>query len=190
MEDNNRIKFTREHVLKLALPLIILIVIGFIWVIKNTERISVSDKGMSLDAADVEAIADFDLHVSEEIDLNQLKSYGIPIIIDFGADTCEPCKAMAPALENLNGELKGKAIIRFVDVRKYPELAEGFPINLIPTQVFFDKDGKPFVPSDPQNMQMTMYSLRETGEHVFTVHEGGMTEEMLLSALKEMGLKE
>ncbi|RCX17900.1 thioredoxin [Anaerobacterium chartisolvens] len=132
---------------------------------------------------------DFDLHVTEKIDLEKLKSYGLPIVIDFGADSCIPCKQMAPVLEDLNAELKGKAIIKFVDVWKYRDLAEGYPISLIPTQIFIDANGNPFKPKDPQTMQMRLYSTRDTNEHVFTAHEGGMTKEQLVSALEEMGLE-
>jgi thioredoxin 1 len=96
---------------------------------------------------------------------------------------------MAPVLKELNEELKGKAIIKFVDVWKYQELAQGYPISLIPTQIFIDANGKPFKPKDPQASQMKMYSTKDKGEHVFTAHEGGMTKDQLLSALKEMGMK-
>ena len=89
-------------------------------------------------------------------------------MIDFGADSCIPCKEMAPVLKELNEELRGKVIIKFVDVWKYQSLAEGYPISVIPTQVFFDKDGKPYTPKDPeahkckcilQKIQMNMYLL-------------------------------
>ena len=132
---------------------------------------------------------DFGLHVTEEIDIEKLKSYGLPIVIDFGADSCIPCKEMAPVLRDLNTELKGKAIIKFIDVWKYRDLGEGYPISVIPTQVFIDSNGKPYKPNDPQTMQMSLYSSRASGEHVFTAHHGGMTKEQLLRALKEMGLK-
>jgi thioredoxin 1 len=79
--------------------------------------------------------ADFDLHVETELDLDTLKSYNLPIIIDFGADSCIPCKEMAPVLVKLNTEFEGKAIIKFVDVWKYQSLSEGYPIKVIPTQV-------------------------------------------------------
>jgi len=124
-----------------------------------------------------------------DINLEQLKSYGLPIVIDFGADSCIPCKEMAPVLKELNSELQGKAIIKFVDVWKYPELAEGYPISVIPTQLFFNKDGKPYTPSDPESMRMAMYVKDDTNEHVFTTHEGGMTKEQILNALSEMGLE-
>ena len=53
---------------------------------------------------------------------------------------------MAPILVALHDELRGKAIIRFVDVWKYRDLAEDIPLQVIPTQIFFDADGKPLRP--------------------------------------------
>lgn len=96
---------------------------------------------------------------------------------------------MAPVLEELNAELQGKAIIRFVDVWKYQDFSEGYPISVIPTQIFIGVNGKPYSPKDPEAMQMKLYLAKDTNEHVFTAHEGGITKEQLLSALKEMGLK-
>jgi len=128
------------------------------------------------------------LHVTEKIDLEKLKSYGLPIIIDFGADSCIPCKEMAPVLKELNEELQGKAIIKFVDVWKYEDLAKGYPISIIPTQIFIDANGDPYSPKDTEAMQMKQY-IRNSGEHVFTAHEGGMTKEELIDILKEMGLE-
>lgn len=189
MENSQKENMFKKRALKITIPILIIIAIGAIWFMKNAEQQSTTDNTAVPNESKVEA-TDFALHVTEELDLEQLKSYGLPIMIDFGADSCEPCKEMAPVLAKLNKELQGKAIIKFVDVWKYQKLAEGYPISVIPTQVFFDKDGKPYTPSDPQASQMNMYSLKDTNEHVFTTHEGGMTEEMILAALKEMGLKE
>lgn len=97
---------------------------------------------------------------------------------------------MAPVLEKLNRELKGKAIILFVDVWKNPSLSDGYPISLIPTQVLIDKDGNPYVPTEDNSKGMIMYETKDTNEHVYTTHEGGVTEEKLLMILKEMGMEE
>jgi thioredoxin 1 len=166
--------------IKIIIPVLIVAVIAVIWFVKN------ADKSPEITTDN----PDFTLHATEEFDLEKLKTYGLPIMIDFGAGYCEPCKEMAPVLEKLNKELQGKAIIKYVDVQKYPELAKDYPITYIPTQVFLDKEGKPYTPSDPQASQMNMYSLKDTDEHALTAHVGGMTEEMILEALKEMGLEE
>lgn len=130
-----------------------------------------------------------DLLITTPIDFTALRASGLPVIIDFGADSCVPCKEMAPVLEELNETLKGKAIIRFVDVWKYRDLAEGIPLQVIPTQVLFDAQGRPFTPSDALQIEFNMYKLKDTNEHVFTTHEGGLDKSQMLAILKEMGLK-
>lgn len=135
------------------------------------------------------ALVDGPLNLSEPFDLAEYRAAGVPVIIDFGADSCIPCKEMAPVLVALHDELRGKAIIRFVDVWKYRDLANGIPLQVIPTQVFFDSTGKPFTPSEKLQIPMTQYSTRDTDEHVFTTHEGGITKDQLLSVLYEMGMQ-
>lgn len=125
------------------------------------------------------------------VNIEEITAHGLPVIIDFGADSCIPCKEMAPVLVKLNEEMQGKAVIHFVDVWKNPEAAQDFPVQVIPTQIFVTADGKPYVPSDNLSVaEFTMYSTRDTGEHVFTVHEGGLTEEQMRLILTDMGVAE
>lgn len=194
--EKGEMRRSRGFVVKIVVTVLIIIGIVVIWITKNSNELSKGNETVAeINNVEVDEIADidnvdFELHITEEIDLEQLKTYGIPIVIDFGADSCIPCKEMAPVLEKLNEELKGKAIIRFVDVWKYPDLANEFPISIIPTQVLIDKDGKPYVPSEDNSTGMIMYGTKDTNEHVFTTHEGGITEEELLKILKEMGMEE
>lgn len=135
------------------------------------------------------ALLDGVLNLTKPFNLAEYRASGVPVIIDFGADSCIPCKEMAPVLVALHDELKGKAIIRFVDVWKYRDLADGIPLQVIPTQVFFDAEGNPFTPSEKLQIQMNQYVTKDTNEHVFTTHEGGITKEQLLAVLAEMGMK-
>lgn len=205
--DNKENNSSKKIIIKIIITVLIIIGIFGIWVVKNSDFLSkennekgtlgqdtnnsdVSKKNSDNSSSSENRNADFELNITEEIDLEQLKSYGLPIIIDFGADSCIPCKEMAPVLEKLNEELRGKAIIKFVDVWKYPELAQNFPISVIPTQVLFNKDGKPYMPSDANAAGMLQYTSKETKEHVFTTHEGGIIEDALLKILSEMGMEE
>ncbi len=67
---------------------------------------------------------------------------GKPTVIDLGARTCIPCKKMAPILENLAAEYRGKASVLFIDVHENQAAADKFRVQMIPTQIFFDKNGK------------------------------------------------
>ncbi len=65
-------------------------------------------------------------------------------MVDFGAKTCVACKLMAPILEELKEEYKGRAEIIFIDVWDQANngKAKAFKIMAIPTQIFYDKQGK------------------------------------------------
>ncbi len=63
-------------------------------------------------------------------------------MIDLGATECIPCKMMAPIMEELEKEYAGKADIIFIDVWKNPDQAKKYGIRAIPTQIFFDAEGR------------------------------------------------
>jgi thioredoxin 1 len=67
---------------------------------------------------------------------------GTPTMVDLGANECIPCKMMVPVLEKVEKKYQGKAAIIIVDVYKDKEPAKRFSVRAIPTQIFFDKDGK------------------------------------------------
>ncbi len=66
-----------------------------------------------------------------------------PAIVDFTATWCGPCKKLAPILEELSKEYKGKIDFYKVDVDKCRDLAEAFKISSIPALLFIPKDGTP-----------------------------------------------
>jgi thioredoxin 1 len=67
---------------------------------------------------------------------------GMPTMVDLGANECIPCKMMVPVMEKVEKKYHGKAAIVFIDVWKDKEPARRFGIRAIPTQIFFDKEGK------------------------------------------------
>jgi len=101
---------------------------------------------------------------SEEFEKVPVK--GMVTMIDLGAKKCIPCKMMAPILEKMEKNYRGKAAIVFIDVWKNRDQAKRFGIRAIPTQIFFDENGK----------------------EIFR-HVGFMNENAIIEQLKNMGVK-
>ena len=67
----------------------------------------------------------------------------LPCIIDFYADWCQPCKQVAPILEELSDEFAGKINIYKVNTESEQELAGAFGIRSIPSMLFCPAEGQP-----------------------------------------------
>ncbi len=67
---------------------------------------------------------------------------GMVTMVDLGADRCVPCKMMAPIIAKVQKDYEGRAAIIFLDVWKDPGLGKKFGIRAIPTQIFYDREGK------------------------------------------------
>lgn len=98
--------------------------------------------------------------------INQALSSGRPTVIDLGARSCIPCKKMAPILESMSGEYRGKANILFVDVHEDQEAVKKFRVQMIPTQIFFNAQGK------------------EVKRHIGFMDKTGILKELKIAGLK------
>ena len=173
----------KKKFFRILLPLLILAVIAGIWVIKSGQKEEIKEQSK------IPVNQDFALHATD-INLEKLKSYGLPIMIDFGSDSCQPCREMAPILREVNAEYQGRVIVVYGDVGRYPKLAEGFPLEVIPTQFFFTKEGKPYVSDAQNNLHMQMFMNKDTKEHVLTAHQGFLSKKQIQSVFRELGVSE
>jgi len=94
------------------------------------------------------------------------REQAIPRLVDLGADKCIPCKMMAPMLEELREEYKGRLEVTFIDVWKNPSAGRQYGIRAIPTQIFFDASGR------------ELYR-----------HEGFFSKKDILAKWQELGIK-
>jgi len=190
----------KKLLIKILIPVLIVIAIGAIWLYKNADTVvpkatttsfssgeSVPDGSTVPAETTVEPNEDFLLE-TDEIDLETLTSYGLPIIFDFGSEGCDPCRRMKPDLIAVNEAMQGKAIIKFLDVWEHTGVADGYPVTLIPTQMIINADGTPYVPGEDIDIEFKTYNDRNTGEHALTLHEGMLSEEEMLLILQDMGV--
>ena len=103
---------------------------------------------------------------AETGEFNTIPVKGVVTMIDLGAKSCIPCKMMAPIITKLEKKYAGRAAIVFIDVWKNRDQGKRFRIRAIPTQIFFDKEGK----------------------EVFR-HVGFMSEKAIVQQLKKMGVE-
>ncbi len=78
------------------------------------------------------------LHLNEESFFKLVES-GQPVLVDFWADWCGPCKMLAPVIEELAAQYDGKVAVGKVDVDENQELAVRYGVMNIPTVVLFQK---------------------------------------------------
>ncbi|MEO1720262.1 MAG: thioredoxin, partial [Pseudomonadota bacterium] len=76
----------------------------------------------------------------QNFDAEVLKS-DTPVLVDFFAEWCGPCKAMAPALEEVAKDMEGKVKIAKIDVDQNPDITTKYGIQAMPTLILF-KDGE------------------------------------------------
>jgi thioredoxin 1 len=77
------------------------------------------------------------LHLTEAAFDQTLASHPEAVVVDFWAEWCGPCKAIAPTLEELATEYAGRVTIAKVNVDEHPGLAARFQVRSIPTLLFF-----------------------------------------------------
>lgn len=120
-------------------------------------------------------------HLTQEDFLNKVFDYTkhkdwqfggeLPCLIDFYADWCQPCKMVAPILEELSEEYAGKINIYKVNTEEQQELSTAFGIKSIPSMLFCPKNGKPqmavgALPKDSLKDAIENVLLKETVEKV------------------------
>jgi thioredoxin 1 len=80
-------------------------------------------------------------HLTSDNFKSTVDSSSVPLLVDFWAPWCGPCKAIAPVLEELAGEMAGKLSIGKIDVDENGAIAAQYNVRAIPTLILF-KDGQ------------------------------------------------
>jgi len=86
-------------------------------------------------------LLDRPLHLNDETFARTIAETDVPVLVDFYADWCGPCKMMAPFVDELAREQQGHALVAKLDTDRAQRTAGGFDIRGIPTTIVF-KNGK------------------------------------------------
>jgi thioredoxin 1 len=82
------------------------------------------------------------IHMDSTKFAETIKNSKVPVIIDYSAQWCGPCRMMAPIFERLANDFSGKIIFGKVDIDEEQGIASAFGVTAVPTFIIF-KDGKP-----------------------------------------------
>jgi thioredoxin 2 len=83
-------------------------------------------------------LLDRPVHLDDESFARTIAESDVPILVDFYADWCGPCKIMAPAVDQIAANYTGRAIVAKLDTDASPQTAMSFNIRGIPTSIVFD----------------------------------------------------
>jgi thioredoxin 1 len=120
---------------------------------------------VDINQAQLQKVAVKPPEMNTEEELRQALTSGKPVLVDFGANSCLPCRELRPVLKEIGAEYSEKAKILVIDVYKHQNLAREYKVLMLPTLVFFDSKGK------------------ETFRNV-----GAMEKEKIVGKLKEIGM--
>lgn len=128
---------------------------------------------------------------TEKTGTEKLFVAGRPTIFCFGGSYCPACKRALPALKATQKKYDGRATILYLDVEENTALTREFPLQVIPTYFFYDKNGKIYVPSKRVAGQIEFNELKnkKTGKPEWLLHMGGLSEAELETILADLGVK-
>jgi thioredoxin 1 len=145
--------------MKIVIVVALIALVGTVFALKQKNKGSVSEPVAAASSSPAT------ITESNPQNLENTTTAKLPRLLDLGAIKCIPCKMMAPILEELKKEYKGRLEVVFIDVWENPDEAKKSGIKLIPTQIFYNASGK------------ELYR-----------HEGFFSKEDILGKWKEFGV--
>lgn len=100
-------------------------------------------------------LLDRPLRISEEDFDRSVRQAEVPVLVDFYADWCAPCRMMAPLMDQIAGEHVGRVLVVKVDTDRAPSVAGALGIQSIPTVILFahGREVRRSVGFDPQTIK-------------------------------------
>ena len=112
------------------------------------------------------AVVEPGMETQTEADFRKALKGGKPMVVDFGSNSCIPCRQLRPVLQKVRKDHEGRLEVLIIEIQKNQQLAAEYQIQVMPTVVFIDK----------------------VGQEVFR-HQGFMSEEKIKEQLARMGVE-
>lgn len=178
----------KNKIFKISIIVLIIGLIVGVYVYKNK-----IDKDVNIDKTQSQTMSqkeiDFSMDiVDDDFDIERLTSYGVPVIIDFGAGYCQPCKEFEPTLHKLKEQYGDNIIIKLIDIEEYPEIADEYGIMTVPTQLFYNSNGTPYIPLSNMTNTNIEFEKNENSDVLYTKHKSVSSLNKMKVFLNEMGL--
>jgi thioredoxin 1 len=142
MEKESQLKQSKPHVRRVsraAIVVALIVAVGAVAYLKRERRNRRGEERTYTPESFADARRDAN---PRDASAPQRTDNPLPRLVDLGAGKCIPCKMMAPILEELKEEYKGQFDVVFIDVWEKKAAGDQYGIRMIPTQIFFDAEGR------------------------------------------------
>jgi thioredoxin 1 len=135
--------YLSNNVLQGLIIIVLLVVVAVVLYAKHGQKADGALKGPVTNSANYAGHPGKQVdHLSARGEKNEGLKKPFPLLLDLGATKCIPCKMMAPILDELREEYRGQFDVIFIDIWENKEAIDRYKIHVIPTQIFFDAEGK------------------------------------------------
>lgn len=130
-----------NNLLQAFIVLILAVAVGVIMFMKHQDKTGTPVILPKPGSAVVEDSVRSGNHLSVGVRPDGHREKPLPLLLDLGATKCIPCKMMAPILNELREEYRGRFDVVFIDVWENRKAIGQYNVRVIPTQIFFDAEG-------------------------------------------------
>ena len=126
----------------------------------------------------------YSVYANNTLNIEELTNEQKPIILFFIADWCNPCQEYKPIVEEVANEFLDKVNIRFLDVDQNEELKEYYDINNVPSAIFINSNGTPYIPEEDQ--EYLFETKEDDGNIIYTKIIGSLSKDQLVNVINRM----
>ena len=173
----------KKKIIPIIIIILLVIIIGvlaYVFLVKNDENNQI-DENILKETVTNEI---YSVYANNTLNIEELTNEQKPIILFFIADWCNPCQEYKTIVEEVANEFLDKVNIRFLDVDQNEELKEYYDINNVPSAIFINSNGTPYVPEEDQ--EYLFETKEEDGKLIYTKIIGSLSKNQLVNVINRM----